>query len=123
MHDILCTWGTKCKTAQDFVETSLLSDLTGTVSNFEFVVKQANLLTEFCKHIDLVDQFGEELVTGLKGSMKGSRKAFLETAEGKLKMFMEDTGDGVSEIDSINSWVRIMSCTGVLHGSTFLIPT
>jgi hypothetical protein len=31
---------------------------------------------------------------------------------------MTETGAGVSEIDSISSWFQLMSCTGIMHGST-----
>jgi hypothetical protein len=117
MRDILCSLG-RCKTAQEFMDMCLLSDLKATCGrDYETVIEEANILTEFRKHIDLVQPFGEDLANAMRGSDEKSRAAFDET-ETLLTQFMSDTGAGVSEIDSISSWVQLMSCTGIMHGST-----
>ena len=114
MRDILCSWG-RCKTAQDFMDTSLLSDLKATCGgDYEKVIEEANILTEFRKHIDSVQPFADDLAN----AMRGNDKEAFDKAEALLTEFMSDTGAGVSEIDSISSWVQLMSCTGILHGST-----
>ena len=114
MRDILCSWG-RCKTAQDFMDTSLLSDLKATCGgDYEKVIEEANILTEFRKHIDSVQPFADDLAN----AMRGNDKEAFDDAEALLTKFMSETGAGVSEINSISSWVQLMSCTGIMHGST-----
>jgi hypothetical protein len=114
MRDILCSWG-RCKTAQDFMDTCLLSDLKATCSgDYEKVIEEANILTEFRKHIDSVQPFADDLAN----AMRGNDKEAFDDAEALLTKFMSETGAGVSEINSISSWVQLMSCTGIMHGST-----
>ena len=114
MRDILCSWG-RCKTAQDFMDTCLLSDLKATCGgDYEKVIEEANILTEFRKHIDSVQPFADDLAN----AMRGNDKEAFDDAEALLTKFMSETGAGVSEINSISSWVQLMSCTGIMHGST-----
>ena len=77
MSDLLCSWG-RFKTAQDFMDTYLLSDLKATFRDYEKVIEEANILTEFRKRINLVQPFSEDLEDTLEGSDEKSKKAFDE---------------------------------------------
>ena len=77
MRDLLCSWG-RFKTAQDFMDTYLLSDLKATFRDYEKVIEEANILTEFRKRINLVQPFSEDLEDTLEGSDEKSKKAFDE---------------------------------------------
>ena len=83
--------------------------------DYEKVIEEANILTEIRKHIDSVQPFGDNLAN----AMRGNDKKVFDKAETLLTEFMSETGARVSEIDSISSWVQLMSCTGILHGSTY----
>jgi hypothetical protein len=110
---VLCVWG-GCKDKDDFMKNFLLKDLYDTAKNPEEVIKKASILTEVTKHIDNVDPFGKDIAA----AMKANDKEAFDTAEAKLKSFMNGTGVGVSSIDSIDSWVQLMCCTGITHGCT-----
>jgi hypothetical protein len=113
LRKFLCVWGS-CKDKDDYMKTFLLKDLYDTAENPEEVMKKAGILTEFTKHIDNVKPFGKDLAAAMKAN---DGKAF-DTANAKVKSFMSGTGAGVSSIDSIDSWVQLMCCTGMTHGST-----
>jgi hypothetical protein len=96
------------------MDTCLLSDLKATCSSdHEKVIEEANILTEFRKHIDSVQPFADDLAN----AMPGNDKEAFDDAETLLTEFMSETCAGVSEIGSISSWVQLLSCTGILHGS------
>jgi len=115
LKKILCTWGT-CKTAQDYMESFLVCDIIKTATKFDAteIMKQAGILAEFNKHIDNVKPFAEEL----SGAMKKSNANAFEKTEKNIKDFMSETGPDVSSIDTVSSWVQLMTCTGITHGST-----
>jgi hypothetical protein len=113
LRKMLCTWGA-CKDKDDYMKTFLLQDLYATTKNPEKVIEKFGLLTEFTKHIDNVKPFGDELAAAMRAD---NEKDFV-ICEDKLKKFMSNTGKDVSSIDSISSWVQLMCCTGMTHGST-----
>ena len=113
LREWLCIWG-GCKNADDFTKKFLLKDLYDTAKDPEQSIKDADLLTEFRKHLDLVDPFTTELTDALK---KNDVKAY-ETAEESLITYLKGCGEGLVTFDSISAWVASMSCTGLLHGGT-----
>ena len=114
----LCTWGA-CKTADEFTTKFLLSDLyaTCTTKNPKKVIKNANILSEYMKHSDNIQPFAGDLTKAMKRGFFPQRRSF-KTAENNLRDFMKGCGEDVFSIDGISSWVQLMSCTGIIHGST-----
>lgn len=80
----------------------------------EAVIESSKILTEFRKHVDNVEPFA----TDLTEAMRAANPDNFDKAEKDLAEFMSECGTGVSSIDSISSWVQLMSCTGLYHGST-----
>ena len=113
LRDFLCIWG-ECKNEEDFTKKFLLKDLYATAKNPEEVLETADILTEFKKHLDNVEPFATELTEAMKANDGDAFKK----AEDTLTTFMSECGKDVSSIDSISSWVQLMSCTGIIHGST-----
>jgi len=113
LRKLLCAWG-RCKSSKDYLNNFIWADLISTAKNPEKLIEKAGLLTEFLKHVDNVDPFAQEL----SDAMKKYNPSDHALAEKKLKEFMSECGDGVSDIDSISSWVKLMSCTGLTHGGT-----
>jgi hypothetical protein len=113
LRDYLCIWG-ECKNEEDFTKKFLLKDLYATAKNPEEVLETADILTEFKKHLDNVEPFATELTEAMKANDGDAFKK----AEDTLTTFMSECGKDVSSIDSISSWVQLMSCTGIIHGST-----
>jgi hypothetical protein len=115
MKGVLSLWGS-LKNADDFATKFLFKDLYEGADKAEVdaILEKADILTEFKKHMALVEPFAKELTQEME---KSDKAAFLE-AEKKLTSFMAATGKGVSSIDSISAWVQLMSCTGIYHGST-----
>jgi len=50
--------------------------------------------------------------------MEEYNKKSLNLINSKLTIFINSCRHGVSSIDSISSWVQLMSCTRITHGST-----
>lgn len=113
MGEILRDWGS-FKTEEEFTKKFLLKDLYDTAKDPEEVIKSAGILTEASKHFANIEPFATDLTAAMKAD---DAKAF-EEAEENLTEFMSECGEGVSSIDSISSWVQLMSCTGIMHGST-----
>ena len=113
MLDILCDWGS-FKTADDFTKKFLLQDIYETAKDPEEAMKAGGILTEFKKHLANVDPFATELTD----AMKADNAQAVATAEKEFEEFMSEVGEGVSSIDTISSFVQLMSCTGMMHGST-----
>ena len=113
MLDILCDWGS-FKNTDDFTKKFLLRDIYETAKDPEEAMKAGDILTEFKKHLANVDPFATELTA----AMMVDSAASVEKAGEELKTFMSEIGEGVSSIDSIPSFVQLMSCTGMMHGST-----
>ena len=113
LREFLCDWGSY-KSADDFMTKFLLSDIYETAKNPEDVIESAAILTEFRKQVDLIEPYATEVTQ----SMETSNPSGFKRAEDFLKNFMSECGKGVSSIDSISSWMQLMSCTGLVHGST-----
>ena len=113
MRKLLCEWGS-FKTADDFKKKFLLKGIYDTAKDPEKVIESSKILTEFRKHLDNVDPFATELTE----AMRASNPDNFDKAEKELTEFMSECGKDVSSIDSISSWIQLMACTGLYHGST-----
>ena len=110
MQDILYAWGS-FKNADEFTKKFLLQDIYETAKDPAEAIKAGGIiLTEFMKHLDNVDP----LATELCDAMKKDDADAVATVEEDMEKFMSDVGDGVFSIDSISSFVSIMSCTGAI---------
>lgn len=121
LRKILIIWGA-CKTEDDFTRNFLLKDLYATASNPKKAIKTADILCEYSKHSKNIEPFAKSLVSAMtfgrfRSSKRKNKKSFKD-AEDKLRKFMTGCGEDVFSIDSISSWVQLMSCTGIVHGST-----
>ena len=114
MKEWLCDWGTSYETADDFKNKFLLGDLGVDDPEIASIVEKAGILEEANKHIANIQPFAEDLTVAMK---ECGEKDF-EKAEKDLTEFMQACGKDVSSIDSISSWLQLMSCSGLLHGST-----
>lgn len=92
----------------------MLKGIYDTARDPEGVIESSKILTEFLKHVDNVEPFATELTE----AMRAANPDNFDKAEKDLTEFMSECGEGVSSIDSISSWVQLMSCTGLVHGST-----
>jgi hypothetical protein len=111
-----------CKTEDDFTRKFLLKDLYTTASNPKKAIKTADILSEYSKHSKNIEPFAKSLVRAMafgrfRRRKRKNKKSF-KHAEDKLRKFMTGCGEDVFSIDSISSWVQLMSCTGTVHGST-----
>ena len=123
MKEILKLWGS-LKDSEDFTMEFLLKDIyqgarrDKEIEEIDSILRDAEILTEFNKHLALVKPFASDLSYAMR---KTSGKDF-ELAEEKLKKFMGACGgsllDPISKIDSISSWTQLMCCTGLYHAST-----
>ena len=92
----------------------MLKGIYDTAKDPEKVIESSKILTEFRKHLDNVDPFATELTE----AMRASNPDNFDKAEKELTEFMSECGKDVSSIDSISSWIQLMACTGLYHGST-----
>jgi hypothetical protein len=113
MLDILYDWGS-FKNTEDFTKKFLLKGIYDTAKNPEKAIETGEILTEFKKHLANIEPFATELTAAMKADDSRSFKK----AEDEMGSFMSEIGDGVSSIDSISSFVQLMSSTGMMHGST-----
>lgn len=116
VRDMQFKWGS-LKTEKEYTRSFLQEGIYMTAESEEAAEKilaEANILTEFNKHRDNVTPFAEELSDALR---KLDPEAHAK-AEESIKSFMSACGRGVSSIDSISSWLQLMSMTGLTHGST-----
>lgn len=116
LREMLCTMG-QCKTAKNFVRDFLLKDLYASCKNqvdFEDLIEKGSILSEFNEQIGLVGPFAKDLASALKANdVKG-----FDFCEASLADFMKETGKGVSSINTVDSWVQLMSATGLVHTAT-----
>ena len=78
--------------------------------------EKVGLLTEFYKHVDLVeDNYAHELTEAIREISPEK----LDDTEAKLKKYLSNCGtfDG-SNVANLKSWLEIMAVTGIIHGST-----
>lgn len=109
-------WGS-LKNTEEFTKKFLHKGVYMTAKSEEAaekILEEAGILTEFNKHRDNVPKFAEALTAAMK---EDDLDAFKKTEE-KIKSFMAACGKGVSSIDSVSSWLQLMSMTGLVHGST-----
>ena len=124
LREYLSIWGRQCKDADDFMKKFLLKDIYQSSKNAEHLMKCGGILTEFKKHIRNVEPFACELVKAMKCVCPHD----FEKAECKLERYLDACGRAVCKINTINQWLQLMCCTGMVHGATlsysrlFLMP-
>ena len=105
LKDLLDMWGQSPK-AKDF-----LKNMMNIPRN---KMEKAGILTEFMKHFDLIEPFA---ASASKALHKIDPKAFND-AEGRLKQYLKRCGSFKSNIDTVDTWIQLMSVTGIVHGCT-----
>jgi hypothetical protein len=105
LKDLLDTWG-QSKTAIGWL---------GTMMNVSpEKMKDAGILTEFMKHVDLINDFAAEASNALSEINQDK----FTTAELGMKDYLKSCGSFKSTIDTVESWLELMSVTGIVHGAT-----
>jgi len=112
MKEFIRTWGS-IKTADEFKRKFLFKGLYETGAT-EKIIADSNICTEVNKHFNNIGGFAAGVVNGFKTVDATA----LNTMEKSLGKFMKGCGEGVSDIDSLDSWLQLMSITGIIHGST-----
>lgn len=105
LANLLNTWG-QCRSAQDWLD--------GMMSISTKDMESAGILTEFRKHVDLIPPFAKEAVDAFREI--DSQKTII--AESNLESYLQRCGTFTSKIDTLKSWIELMSITGDVHGST-----
>jgi hypothetical protein len=105
LKDLLDSWG-QSKTAIGWLDTMMNVSLEK--------MKDAGILTEFIKHVDLIEEFAEEASSALSEINQDK----FTIAELGMKDYLKSCGSFESTIDTVESWLELMSVTGIVHGST-----
>jgi hypothetical protein len=105
LKDLLDSWGQN-PTAKGFLESTLSIPIE--------TLQKHGILTEFMKHVDLVEPYA----AAASEALKKTDPAAFATAEATLKKYLEDCGEFKSNIDTLDSWLQLMATTGIFHGST-----
>jgi len=107
-NDVITEWG-KYRNSDDFIRKFILKDVRH--------LNRRKILTQFFKHASLVEDYARDLSHALRRS--NSERNF-RRAEFELRIFLPQCGRNViKRIDSLKSWIEMMTITGILHGSTF----
>lgn len=105
LADLLNSWG-KCSTAQELLD--------GMMNISTEDMDRAGILTEFRKHVDIIPPFAKEVA----GAFHAIDQDKTTTAESRLKEYLKNCGEFTSDIDSLETWIELMSITGDIHGGT-----
>ena len=105
---MISEWGTY-KTADQFVKKFLLKNILPRKD----CICSSGLGKSFLKEVALVSPFASSM------DKEFQKDPNYKTITATLTKYLEDTGAGVSSINSMRSWLELMSVTGILHGSTF----
>lgn len=103
---MVCEWGSY-KTASDFVKKFLFKN----INSKTFCT--SNIGKALLKQLDLVSPFS----CAMEKEFKKDKN--FKSITSALKGFLKSTGAGVSSIDTMKSWLELMSITGILHGNTY----
>ncbi len=110
LGELMKVWGS-CESAQQFLEKFLLRNVLSTVDRK--TLAKSNILTEFFKHVDLLDPFSTDLVKVFKSNLQE-----YEETERDLKTFLANTGKNGPQITNLKTWIELMGITGIIHGTT-----
>lgn len=77
-------------------------------------MEDADILTEFRKHVALLDPFATAAVAALRAI--DAKK--LAEAERKMTTYLKQCGDFKSNISSLKDWLILMGVSGIVHGGT-----
>eukprot|EP01034_Spumella_vulgaris_P033793 gene33793-41687_t len=115
VREMMCKWGS-FKSASQFVNEFLLLDLFDNVKRE--AILETGILEQFFKHATLITPYATEIVGELERTQQGCTAQCSEA----LRKFLADTSDKehevVSSISTLNTWIELMSVTGMLHGCT-----
>ena len=103
---ILCEWGTY-KTADQFVKKFLLANISPKA------LCGSGIATALLRQVELISPYANAMDKEFKKDPE------YKTINSNLKSYLRQTGTGVSSIETMKSWLELMSVTGLLHGSTF----
>mmetsp|Transcript_22506 Transcript_22506/g.49028 ORF Transcript_22506/g.49028 Transcript_22506/m.49028 type:complete len:515 (+) Transcript_22506:210-1754(+) len=76
--------------------------------------ERAGILTEFFKHYDLVKPFAEQA----SEASKSLNTPKFDKMEAHLQDYLASCGTFTSKINTFQSWLELMSVTGIIHGNT-----
>lgn len=77
-------------------------------------MEKAGILTQYNKQVDLVAPFANDAANAFR-DINADKTTI---AELRLKDYLKRCGTFTSTIDSLDSWIELMSVTGDFHGST-----
>ena len=102
---LLCLWG-GLRSSEEYVYNFILAGVKREHA------QRAGLLKQFLKHQALVSPLAKDLTTvfELAPGYSDMNKA--------IALFMKQTGEGVSSIEDVTTWIELMTVSGILHGST-----
>ena len=102
---MLCEWGTY-KTSEDYITKFLFKNIT-----LESLIK-SGIAQAFLSQTDLVTPYAVAMNEEFK------KDPNFNQINSKLKAFLLESGKGVCDVDNMQTWVELLSVTGILHGST-----
>ena len=113
-RELLCSWGS-CSTADDFVQQMFSPSL---IRRGDDSLKSSlaayGIVSEFQKHVALIGDFAQELTA----SFESYDKAKYSQLNINLAAFLSKCGTDLFKISSLQSWLQLMTVTGILHGCT-----
>ena len=113
-RELLCSWGS-CSTADDFVQQMFSPSL---IRQGDDSLKSSlaayGIVSEFQKHVALIGDFAQELTASFE-SYDTDKFSQLNI---KLAAFLSKCGTDLFKISTLQSWLELMSVTGILHGCT-----
>lgn len=105
---MLCEWG-QYKTADQYVKRFLFKN----IAQRSQALCVSGMGKSFLRQVALIAPFAKDMEAEFK------KDPNYKTITSNLESYLQQTGTGVSSINSMQSWLELMSVTGVLHGSTF----
>jgi len=108
LRDVLAEWGS-FKSADEFVNDFLFAGFPD-----KDVPEKLDLLTQFQKHVEVIDSFAEEV----NSYIASNERYQLIRLNHRLRSFLLGTGENLSHISNLEEWLGLMSVTGLLHGQT-----
>jgi hypothetical protein len=106
LTDLINQWG-RSSTASGWIDVMM-----PTISRAD--MEEAGILTEFNKQADLIAPFAKDAAD----AFRNINPVKTTIAELSLKDYLTRCGTFTSTIDSLESWIELMSVTGNVHGST-----
>jgi len=110
-REMLCLIGS-FKTAEDFLHKFILKNALRLGLSH---AQKAGILEEFQKQAYLISPYAKEMTEEFRKLKNGKE---LEDCNNNIALFYSNTGDGVSQVANITTWIELMSVTGIMHGNT-----